>query len=286
MHATGMAARKFMPLQKLLDPNTLPALHFVHANSYPSATYRLLFKLLGAHYAVQSLPMHAHDPRYPVRNGWHDLMRELVDDLKARYDQPVILVGHSMGGMLSLMAAHAHPELVRCVVLLDSPVVAGWRALALRLVKAAAGGRSFGPARFSEKRRNLWPGPQAAYEHYASKPLFSAWEPEVLRDYIEVGLAPHPQGVTLRFTRETETAVYQTLPHHLGALARRLQVPVGFIGGVHSEECRLAGLRATKRLVGRHFKLLPGGHLFPMESPAAAASAVHQMLSSLLNGSH
>lgn len=286
MLATGMVAKKLMTSQNDSSLSTLPALHFVHGNSFPSATYRLLFKHLSAHYAVQSLPMHAHDPRYPVQNGWHHLMQELVDNLKSRYDQPVILVGHSMGGMLSLMAAHAHPELVRCVVLLDSPVVAGWRALLLRLAKAAGIDRKFGPAQFSEKRRNLWPGPQAAYEHYASKPLFSAWQPEVLRDYIDVGLRPHPEGVTLRFTRETETAVYRSLPHHLGGMVKRLKLPVGFIGGVNSAECRQAGMQATRRLVGRHFKLLPGGHLFPMEAPGATAFAIHQMLLSLLSEVH
>lgn len=273
-----------MTLHQLSTQSTLPNLHFVHANSYPSATYRLLFRHLSAHYAVQSLPMHAHDARYPVQNGWQNLMQELLDDLTTRYDRPVILVGHSMGGMLSLMAAHARPDLVRCVVLLDSPVVAGWRALLLRLAKAAGLAQKLGPGQFSAKRRNVWPDAQAAHDHYARKALFSAWEPEVLRDYIKVGLAPHPQGVTLRFTREAETAVYSTLPHHLGQLTRRFPVPVGFIGGDRSAECRQAGLRATRRLVGRHFKILPGGHLFPMESPTGTASAVHQMLLSLLNG--
>ncbi|MBC7413696.1 MAG: alpha/beta hydrolase [Herminiimonas sp.] len=264
---------------------SLPSLHFVHANSYPSATYRVFFKHLSAHYAVQALPMHAHDPRYPVRNGWHNLMQELLDDLSARYDHPVILVGHSMGGMLSLMAAHARPDLVRAVVLLDSPVVAGWRAVLLRFAKAARLDQKFGPAKFSAKRRNFWPDAQAAHDHYASKSLFSAWQPEVLRDYIDTGLIPHPEGVTLRFTREAETAVYRALPHHLGRMVRGLSVPVGFIGGEHSVECRQAGLNATRRLVGRYFKLLPGGHLFPMEAPQAAASAVHYMLLSLLDGS-
>lgn len=94
---------------------------------------------------------------------------------------------------------------------------------------------------------------------------------------------PHGDEVTLRFTRETETAVYRSLPHHLGRLARRFPVPVGFIGGQRSAECRQAGLTATRRLVGPHFRLLAGGHLFPMEAPAATAAAVHQMLASLLN---
>ncbi len=260
-----------------------PILHFVHANSFPAGTYRLFFDHLRQHYDVRALSMHAHNPNYPVRNGWRELMLELVDELQAQYDRPVILVGHSMGGMLSLMAANQRPDLVRCVVMLDSPVVAGWRALLLRMAKSLGVDRRFSPARFSERRRNIWPDADSAYQHYAAKPMFAAWAPEVLRDYLVCGLEPHPQGVTLRFTREAETTVYRSLPHHIGAMVRRgLPVPVGFIGGHDSAESRQAGLAATRRLVGRHFQLLPGGHLFPMESPAAAAQAVHQMIQSLL----
>ncbi|RZI40995.1 alpha/beta hydrolase [Herbaspirillum sp. HC18] len=260
-----------------------PIIHFVHANSYPSGTYRVFFEHLEKHYDVRALPMHAHDPAYPVRNGWRALSRELIDTLTASYKEPVILVGHSMGGMLSLMAAKARPDLVRCVVLLDSPIVAGWRAAALRIVKRLGVDVRFSPARFSAKRRNLWPDTQTAYEHYASKPMFAAWAPEVLQDYLEHGLAPHDEGVTLRFTRETETAVYRTLPHHIGRMVRRFPVPAGFIGGSESVECRQAGLAATKRLVGKHFVQIPGGHLFPMEHPAVAAKTVHAMVRSLLS---
>ena|SRR6478735_1744065 len=262
---------------------TAPKLHFVHANSYPSGTYRVFFDHLRKHYEVQALPVHAHNPAYPISNGWPALARELIDELVGRYAEPVVLVGHSMGGMLSLMVAKARPDLVRCVVLLDSPVVAGWRALLLRFAKRAGIDKRFSPAQFSEKRRNFWPDAQAAYAHYVAKPMFAAWEPEVLQDYIEHGLSPHTEGVTLRFTREAETAVYRTLPHHIGAMVRRgFPVPVGFIGGRDSDECRQAGLGATRRLVGRHFAQLPGGHLFPMESPAATAHAVYTMIESLL----
>lgn len=261
-----------------------PILHFVHANSYPAGTYRVFFDHLKKHYDVRALSMHAHNPKYPVTNGWTALARELIDELEACYSEPVILAGHSMGGMLSLMAAKSRPDLVRCVVLLDSPVVAGWRALLLRTAKRLGVDKKFSPAQFSEKRRNLWPDAEAAYQHYASKPMFAVWPPEVLRDYVEHGLVPHAEGVTLRFTRETETAVYRTLPHDAGAMVRRpFPVPVGFVGGAESVECRQAGLAATRRLVGRHFMQIPGGHLFPMESPAATASAVHGMVKSLLH---
>lgn len=262
---------------------TRPIIHFVHANSFPAGTYRVFFDHLRKHYEVEALDMHAHNPAYPVRNGWAELVQELLDELRARYTQPVILVGHSMGGMLSLMAAKANPGAVRCIVLLDSPVVAGWRAALLRVAKRVGVDKRILPVRAAARRRNIWPDAEAAYRHYAAKPMFAAWPPEVLRDYVEHGLVPHPEGVTLRFTREVETAVYCGLPHTLGALTRRaFPVPVGFIGGAHSVECRQAGLAATRRLTGRHFVQLPGGHLFPMESPAAAAAAVHKMILSLI----
>lgn len=263
---------------------TLPKLHFLHANSYPAGTYEVLFRDLSRHYAIDGPDMLGHDPGYPVDDGWDALVREAIAGIERRYAEPVILLGHSLGGMIALMAAARRPDLARCVVMLDSPVVAGWRAAGWRLVKALGHGSRYSPARFSERRRNVWPDADAAYAHFKSKDLFAAWPDQVLRDYLAHGLAPHPDGVTLRFRREIETAIYNTLPHHLGRLARPpFPVPVGFIGGVDSVECRQAGLDATRRLVGPHFRQVDGGHLFPMETPDVAAREIHAMIGSLLN---
>ena len=59
-----------------------------------------------------------------------------------------------------------------------------------------------------------------------------------------------------------------------------LFVPVGFVGGTESVECRQAGLVATKKLVGKHFVKIQGGHLIPMEVPMQTAQAVHEMICS------
>ena len=210
---------------------TRPLLHFAHGNSYPAGTYRRLLDALGEHYEVRTLDMHGHDPRYPVGDGWSALVDELVAQLEG-HGRPAILVGHSLGGMLSMMAARRRPDLARCVVMLDSPVVAGWRALVWRLAKGAGLAQRLSPARLSHKRRHLWPDREAAYRHFDAKPLFQAWAPGVLDDYMEHGLRPHAQGVTLRFRREIETDIYATLPHHMGrALRRPFPVPVGFIAG-------------------------------------------------------
>jgi pimeloyl-ACP methyl ester carboxylesterase len=261
---------------------TKPLIHFSHGNSYPAGSYTRFLDCLRADYDIRAVDMYGHDAKYPVTDGWPKLVEQLIDQLKT-YPAPVILVGHSLGGMLSMMAAKARPDLVRCVVMLDSPVVAGWRATLLRWTKGQSWSDQFSPAKFSLKRRNVWPDVAAAYQHFISKPMFAAWAPGVLSDYLEHGLEPHPQGVQLRFKREVETDIYRALPHHLGSLLQDdYPVPIGFVAGTDSVELRQAGLKATRALVGENFSEIKGGHLFPMESPETAAQLTRDMIARLL----
>jgi pimeloyl-ACP methyl ester carboxylesterase len=227
--------------------------------------------------------MYGHDPRFPVGDGWHGLVEELIEQLE-RYGQPAILVGHSLGGMLSMMAARARPDLVRCVVMLDSPVVAGWRAALWRLAKLSGNlATRLSPARLSERRRNVWPDAAAACQHFASKAIFASWAHGVLDDYIEHGLKPHPDGVQLRFSRAVETEIYRSLPHHMGAALRKpFPVPIGFIAGTRSVELRQAGLGSTRKLVGKNLTTIEGGHLFPMDSPQLTSEKTREMIARLL----
>lgn len=264
------------------EQSVKPIIHFVHGNSFPSGTYSVFLDYLRPDFEVFATDMVGHNPAYPVTDGWRHLVQELIDTLQADYKMPVILVGHSLGGILSLMAARARPDLVRGVVVLDSPVVSGWRAMLLQLFKYFGWDMKFSPARFSIKRRHIWKDEEEAYRHFASKEMFSIWPPQVLRDYMRAGLKPHPEGVTLRFTREVETAIYRSLPHGLGRLTRRKPAcPVGFVGGAESIECRQAGDRATRALMGDNYVLIRGGHLIPMEAPEQTALAVREMIARL-----
>ena len=259
-----------------------PLLHFVHGNSFPAGAYRRLLDDLAHDYEVHVTDMLGHDARFPVDDGWRGLTDEVIAGLE-RHGRPAILVGHSLGGAVSLRAALLRPDLVRCLVMLDSPVVAGWRAVVLRIVKALGLARRLSPGAVAERRRALWTSHAAAREHFLSKPVFQAWAPGVLDDYLEHGLVAGADGVRLRFDRETEARIYSTLPHDMGAALRRpLPVPVGFIAGTDSEELRQAGIKATRRLVGRNFVMIPGSHLYPMESPAMTAALVREMIARLL----
>lgn len=272
---------------------------FSHANSFPASTYAVLFRSLRARgYTVRGVDKFGHDPKYPVTSNWPHLVQQLADFAGPevqRHGQGAWLVGHSLGGFLSLMCAARHPVLgglpVKGVLLIDSPVLGGWRARALELAKRTQLVGSISPGKISRKRRNAWPDAQATFDHFAHKKAFARWDPQVLRDYIEHGTHDEPtaQGPrrVLGFDRDVETAIYNTLPHNLDRLLRRhpLQCPVAFIGGTESAEMKQVGMAMTHKVVGRdhpdRLRMIEGSHLFPMEKPHETAVAIDASLKAL-----
>lgn len=171
----------------------MKTLVFSHANSFPAGCYRLLFEhWRAAGWRVEALDRLGHDPRFPVTSDWRRLRDQLLHFIEhdVRPDAPVALVGHSLGGMLSLMAACRRPELVSQLVLLDSPVVAGFKAAAVAVAKTTGLMHRYGPSRIARERRHVWPDRDAVHRHFAAKKLFSRWDPRVLADYVDAGFEP------------------------------------------------------------------------------------------------
>ena len=168
--------------------------------------------------------------------------------------------------------------------MLDSPIFDGWRAHSLQVLKATGLIKRAGPGKVSKTRRHTWASRDEAHAHYAAKHIFARWDPRVLRDYVDSGIAVNAQGQAhLAFDRTVETRIYNTLPHIVHQLLRRhpLRCPVGFIAGTQSVEMRQAGgAAASKALARGGFVWMEGGHLFPMEKPEATAAEVLKLLSS------
>ena len=264
------------------------------ATAFPASTYRVLFEALQERgYTLHAVEKFGHDPAYPVTDNWPHLVRQLAD-----FAQPfrtggdrLWLVGHSLGGFLSLMAAALHPGLAAGVVLLDSPLVGGWRAGTLRVVKCTPLMQRISPGAVSRRRRIAWKDRAAVLQHFQSKPVFARWDPRMLADYVEHGTmdaggqhehddSPARMARTLSFDRDVETRIYDTLPHHMDSFLRQhpLSCPVAFVGGRQSEELRRSGLTLTKRIAQDRVAMIDGSHLFPMERPEATAAAVDEAI--------
>ena len=243
-------------------------------------------------YSVKAIEKLGHNPTYPVTSNWPHLVQELADFAAGQVKktgQAAWLVGHSLGGFLSLMCAIQHPELggqpIRGVVLLDAPVIGGWRATGLGLAKRSRLVSSVSPGAISRKRKHQWASQQDALAHFSSKKIFTRWHAQSLQDYVAHGTHDADGHRCLSFDRGVETAIYNTLPDNLENLLKRhpLKCPVTFIGGKQSQEIRRVGMTLTEKVTKGRIMMLDGTHLFPMENPMASAAAVEAALLNMAN---
>lgn len=106
---------------------TGPVLHLAHANGFPPGSYRKLIEQLKPRYHVFTLRSRGlvpgTDPR--VMRDWEDMADDLAQALRARGLEGVVGVGHSMGGVATLLASVKYPGLFRAVVALDPVLFTG-----------------------------------------------------------------------------------------------------------------------------------------------------------------
>ncbi len=253
-------------------------IHFAHANGFPAKTYSKLFSFLEDNCSIGFLERHGHNPKFPVNDGWQSLRDELQAEIESRYSQPIIGIGHSLGGVLHFLVACQKPELYRQIILLDAPIISRLSSHGLRILKLTKMIDRFSPSQITRFRRNLWQTKDEAFQHFKQKPKFDAFDEEVLRDYVEYGTVETEKGIELFFSPKIEAQIYRTIPHHLPNLRGKISLPIAYIGGTNSREGKLARLGFMRKHFLSDFQQIEGSHLFPFESPQETAKVIRTII--------
>lgn len=249
-------------------------IHFAHGNGFPALCYKQMLDVLARRFDYCFIDRIGHDPLYPVGDNWHNLVNELLASIKRQANQPVIAVGHSLGGVLSLLAAIEEPDLFKMVVLLDSPLIGPFKSNMVRLAKGFGFIDRITPAYRSRGRRVHWPTHEQLLRYLKSRDLFKTFTDACLDDYINYGLEFGEDGYHLRFDRQTEYKIYRTVPHIIPQLEGRLVTPTALIYGNKSSVVGAMDVRYMKKKFNVKCFKTKGTHLFPMEHPFDVAQQI------------
>jgi len=107
-------------------------------------------------------------------------------------------VGHSLGGHAIALAAAVEPSAFSRLLLVD-PVI----QTPDRYDGAPAG------VEFIARRRVRWKSAEEMFDRFCVRPPFSAWKPEILRDYCEFGLLPEGDEFVLACPPDIEASIYE-----------------------------------------------------------------------------
>jgi len=249
-----------------------PTLHFAHANGFPPGTYRKLAEALAGNHHVVSMaarPLWSPDPAVALRD-WSEFADDLKAELARRGLRGILGVGHSLGGVASLLAAADDPGLFRAVVAVDPLVLTGRISTFWGLMKGVGLGGRLRIVRGARSRRDHWPDRETVLSSYRRKKIFKSWDPEVLDDYVHSGTVVLPDRTRgLRYPKEWEARIFEIAPHNLWPRFRRLQVPTLFIQGENSDTFRDAAVRRVARELpmAEVAVVRDSTHFVPMERP-------------------
>ncbi len=281
--------------QRLLElggPADAALIHIAPANSFPPQTYGLMLRSLTDRYRAICFPPRAlwGDQRPPRElRQWH----VLSDDLLCAFDRwkmgEIILIGHSFGGVASMLAAIKEPERFRALVMLD-PTILPQELLDWLKTAAEQGALDQTPlVRGALRRRRLFESRDQAFARFRDRPQFADWSDEALRLYVDHGLRERSNkpGYELTWSVEWEVYYYSTVYQRIWEDLPKLEslLPVLIIRGGASDTFDQAGQDAAQRLVpSATINVIEGqGHLFPQSAPDETGALIRPWLRATLS---
>lgn len=253
-------------------------IHFAHANGFPPKTYQSLIDNLTPGYRVIAMQLRPLWPDSDYRNfsNWETAGDDLIHFLDQQGLKNVIGMGHSFGGIATVIAAHKRPDLFSKLVLIEPVVLPDWVYLMTKFLPKILLRKTNPIVKSTLVRTDKWESREVAFNHFRPKKLFADVGDKELLDYVNAGTKTENDGmVSLSYSKEWEAQVYMTFSNPWGYITN-LQTPYVALRGETSTTIRdetwlkWQGLKGSNTLI----QFDNCGHLLPIEKPGIIAQAI------------
>lgn len=255
-------------------------IHFYHATGYPFGSYADMLGRLADDYNILGLAHRGCWEGQPAPDSsvaWHNYADDLIEFLDQQKRGPVIGMGHSIGGVTTMFAAIKRPDLFSKIILIDPVFVAPpfwYMARLARLIN-----QPVPMVKVAKKRPNQFASRQEAVDFHRAKRAFSRFTDLSMEAYGQFAIKEAERGFTLRFCRDWEAHVYNSVPYVWRQLPK-LKLPVLGMRGEFSDVLMDASWKKWQKLRPQDdlHTLAQCGHMLPHERPLQCAELIHNFL--------
>lgn len=259
------------------------ALHFAHATGFNAETYQPIFLQLLNKFNIYAMDFRGHGKSRAIANPnklkcWTQYRDDLITFLD-NVPAPLILAGHSMGAIVSILTAVTRPERVKALILVEptfvNPVKSKWLALG----KYLGLGSYFPIAQQTRKRRYRFPSADLAVENYIGRGIFSTWETRFIQHYVRGGMRSESRdSVVLTCDPCWESQTYATLYHKTWNAIRKIKCPILVLYGGRNSTVDNSSILALRKYAPQAvYKKFPlASHFLPMEYPLEIINEINQ----------
>ncbi len=245
---------------------------FAHANGYPPGAYKQLLEALTPKYRVLAILMKPlqENSNYEKFRSWEELADELITTIEDHGLSQVIAMGHSLGAVASVLAAHKRPDIFSRLILIDPVLFPKYVDYLSQVVPLSFRKNIIPIAKKALNRKSEWYSKENAFQSYRQKEVFKRLSDDTLWDYIHAGTRKDEKtGMqVLRYSKEWEARIYSTVLHVFDKLLE-LKLPIYAVRGDETDVISKELWEKWKK-GQRHNHFLNvafASHLVPMEYP-------------------
>lgn len=213
-------------------------------------------------------------------NNWEIFVKDLERFVES-LQEPVIAIGHSRGGTISMLLAVRRPELVRALILLDPTILPySWMWWWYLAKKTGLAGLVPIAAR-AARRKKVWPDRETILKAYETKQSFRHWQDGFLEAYIAWGLEPTAEGALgLCCDPAWEARCFSVCPHDVWQYIPKIKCPTLLLYGEQSDTFLASAARRFRReYPPAVIQAVPRtSHFVPMEQPETIERAIKEFM--------
>ena len=212
-------------------------------------------------------------------NSWDEAAEDLIAFIEQQLSPPVVLAGHSFGGVISLWIAAHRPDLVSGLILMDPTIPHSRKENWLPV--------DWDGGKLIESTLNRtfeWTDRKAAHKALHHKGPYEGWNEDAFDLFIQKGLkeATNANGeasVQLVCPPWLESRVYATRPtESLLEWLPKVKVPTMMLKGTESLYCSTKALQEiAENTPQASINTVQGGHCFPQQNPKTTGKLVAQI---------
>ncbi len=262
-----------------------PLTHMAHATGLCAGAYSKFVEKLNSQLRLIGLDFRGHgsttakaDPKQ--LHNWKIFYDDFEDFLEY-LQKPIISIGHSLGGTVSLKLAAAKPECFKALILIEPGIMPpSWRPWVFLAQKS--GLSKYVPfVTRASKRKNGWESKQNAWDYLYGKGPFRRWNEEFLQDYVKDGLQEsESNSVRLSCNPAWEGRCLAMAPYDIWRYVRDIKIPTLVLYGKLSTTFLPSVVKKLQDRIPN--AVIKGfektGHFVPMEKPDETADIIIRFL--------
>ena len=261
--------------------STVLKFYFMGGNGFPTATYHRFLTTLETNYSIiapEPRPLWSNDDPWRTHEDWSIFTDDMIANIEKDNLQTVIGCGHSLGAIVTLMAAVKRPDLFSQIILIEPPLRSpqtymSWEAMRTH---GEVDMREVPMVKQALTRVAQFDSREIAFERYRAKRFFSLWPDETIWDYVNYGMIENEDGITLAFPAVWEGWIFSSIPLNLWEQIEQLRTPTVIVRAEHTDvlPADVWSLWKAKSPTAQFVQMPDVSHMLPFEKPQQVAELI------------